>query len=239
MCRMPQQTKNTPEDTAITTLIRFQVGSAAQRWWAFGQMPQAQKALQNTPGLRFAKLLGSGGGGGFAPWPDWGTYFLLQTWDHAAAAERFLEKHPYGQEWKSRSKAATVLWLEAYRSMGAWEGHNPFEDQGGPAAASHTVILTRARIRAKRLLHFWRSVPTVSEMMAGQPGLCYAKGVGEWPLIDQATVSVWESEAAVNAFAYQGAQHAEVIRKTRQWGWYREELFARFALVNQSGPPLF
>jgi hypothetical protein len=236
---MPQQDQNKLEDRAITTLMRFQVHTVADRWWAFGQMPQASKALEDTTGMRFAKLLGSGGGKGFAPWPDWGTYFLLQTWDRAAEAERFVEKHPYSQEWQSRSASTSVLWLQAYRSMGAWEASNPFEGQDGPNDAAHTVILTRARIRARRLLHFWRSVPKVSDMMAGQPGLCYAKGVGEWPLIDQATVSVWESEAAVNAFAYQGAQHAEVIRKTRQWGWYKEELFARFALVSQSGSPLF
>jgi hypothetical protein len=37
--------------------------------------------------------------------------------------------------------------------------------------------------------------------------------------------------ADLNAFAYQGAAHREVIRRTPDVGWYVEQLFARFAII--------
>ena len=48
------------------------------------------------------------------------------------------------------------------------------------------------------------------------------------PLVQQATFSLWESSALMKAYAYQSEFHREVVQKTRQLGWYKEELFARF-----------
>ncbi|MCB0555957.1 MAG: hypothetical protein KDD02_20595, partial [Phaeodactylibacter sp.] len=44
----------------------------------------------------------------------------------------------------------------------------------------------------------------------------------------QATFSLWENSQFMKQYAYQSPQHQEVIRRTRQLGWYKEELFARF-----------
>ena len=51
----------------------------------------------------------------------------------------------------------------------------------------------------------------------------------------QGTFSLWSSAAAIREFAYQGAAHKEAIAATHRERWYAEELFARFAVTEQSG----
>ncbi len=127
--------------------------------------------------------------------------------------------------------------LAPLRSRGRWSGTDPFSGAaavsrpgGGPVAA-----LTRARIRWRASRSFWRAVPPVSADLRAQPGLRYAVGIGDAPVGLQGTFSVWDDDAALAAFAYRGAQHREVIRRTGEVGWYAEELFARFAVLATSG----
>jgi heme-degrading monooxygenase HmoA len=67
------------------------------------------------------------------------------------------------------------------------------------------------------------------------PGLRYTVGIGEAPVGLQATFSLWESESAMTSFAYRGDPHREAMRRTLETGWYAEELFARFRIVESSG----
>jgi heme-degrading monooxygenase HmoA len=71
--------------------------------------------------------------------------------------------------------------------------------------------------------------------MTDAPGYITSFGVGEAPVYRQATFSVWESMEHMKAFAYGSKQHAEVIKKTRSEGWYSEELFARFRIIESKG----
>jgi len=96
-------------------------------------------------------------------------------------------------------------------------------------------VLTRARIRSSRSLAFWRAVPPVSADLHRQPGLRYAIGIGEAPFGLQATFSVWRSNADLTAYAYARPRHREVIQRTRDEGWYAEELFSRFAVLTTQG----
>jgi hypothetical protein len=66
-------------------------------------------------------------------------------------------------------------------------------------------------------------------------GLIHAIGIGEAPLGLQGTFSIWESPKAIRDFAYQGAAHKAAIEATHRERWYAEELFARFAITEQSG----
>lgn len=59
--------------------------------------------------------------------------------------------------------------------------------------------------------------------------------IGEAPFFRQATFSIWDNLESMKEFAYNSAEHLDVIRKTRQEDWYSEELFARFALISASG----
>jgi hypothetical protein len=101
---------------------------------------------------------------------------------------------------------------------------------GGAVAA-----VTRARLAWQRAREFWRAVPPVSADLAGRPGLRLAIGIGEAPVGLQGTFSLWESAAALRAFTRGSAAHREAVRLTSQRGWYAEELFARFAVLDAAG----
>jgi hypothetical protein len=82
---------------------------------------------------------------------------------------------------------------------------------------------------------FWAAVPPVTEALHASPGLRLAVGIGEAPIGLQGTFSVWDGADALRAFAYRDATHREVIGRTATDGWYTEELFARFAVVQATG----
>jgi hypothetical protein len=90
------------------------------------------------------------------------------------------------------------------------------------------MVLTRASIRITKLISFWRKVGNVSKSLEDYDGLVLSIGVGEWPLIQQATLSIWKTQAEMIDYAYKNKKHLEVVRLTRKLNWYKEELFARF-----------
>jgi hypothetical protein len=188
-----------------------------------------------VPGLRFAKLLGTGSGRTFTPRDAdphrWG---LLAVWDDDAAAGAFGEG-PVVRGWQRIADEQWTARLRPLSAHGRWSRREPF---GRPAPARWTgpvAAITRARLAPRRALTFWRAVPPVSADLRCSPGLRLALGVGEAPIGLQGTFSVWDSAAALNAFAYDRAPHAAVIRRTAEQRWYAEELFARFALLSADG----
>ncbi|WP_246230506.1 DUF3291 domain-containing protein [Mucilaginibacter humi] len=119
----------------------------------------------------------------------------------------------------------TIL-LSPLQSHGKWDDRQPFdttavENYDGPIA-----VLTRATIRFNKLKDFRGNVDSSASLMASAKGYIASFGIGEAPAYRQATFSVWESVDDVKAFAYRSREHAEVIRKTREGNWYKEELFA-------------
>ena len=49
------------------------------------------------------------------------------------------------------------------------------------------------------------------------------------------TFSVWDSADALEDFAYRSTEHVRAIRRTRELGWYAEQLFARFEVLEAEG----
>ncbi len=97
------------------------------------------------------------------------------------------------------------------------------------------VAITRARIKWRHNLTFWRAVPPVNHALHASPGLIKAIGIGEAPIGLQGTFSLWDSPQAIRDFAYRSPAHQEAIKATERIGWYAEEMFARFALLEESG----
>ncbi len=198
-------------------------------------MASDRRGLRRAPGLRFAKLLGTGSGRTFtvrdADPLRWG---LLAVWDDEAAATAF-EHGPLPRAWRRFADEEWLARLEPLAARGRWSRREPFgrpepRPWHGPVAA-----VTRARLVLRRAATFWAAVPPVSADLHESPGLRLALGIGEAPVGLQGTFSVWDSPSDLNAFAYRRAPHAEVVERTRREGWYAEELFARFAVRSASG----
>jgi hypothetical protein len=191
--------------------------------------------LRRLPGVRFARLLGTGTGTGFGPGDaDLTRWAALIVWDSPAAAAGFAAT-PVGRSWARIARATVRIELRPLASRGEWSGRRPFGEPAGGPASGPVLALTRARLRARRAVTFWRAIPPVAAALHTAPGLLARFGVGEAPLGWQGTVSVWRDPADLIAFAYRHPEHRAAITRTPAEGWYAEELFARFAVRDVVG----
>ena len=195
-------------------------------------------AVRGYPGLLFAKVLGTGNGMTFAPQDaDPRHWALLTCWDAPQAATTF-DQSRVMRRWDAASTERARVLMTPLSSTGEWSGRRPF---GTPAPRVHdespgpVAAITRARIRWSQLTDFWQSVPEVAASLTTQPGLQWSLSIGEAPIGLQGTVSIWDDMASMNAFAYQTSSHRRAIELTRETGWFGEELFARFLVVELDG----
>ncbi len=190
-------------------------------------------ALKRLPGVSFVKLLGTGKGESFTPKDAdpyrWGALVTIQqdSLDN-------LDKSKVIRGWQKIAKKEYRAILKPISVHGLWSGKQPFEvekfDWNGKIAA-----ITRARIVWRKNLIFWRAVPPVTISLHQSPGLINAIGIGEAPIGLQGTFSLWESAAQLRDFAYKGQAHTQAIKATEENKWYSEELFSRFAVVQERG----
>lgn len=193
--------------------------------------------LRRVGGLLFWRLLGTGRGRSMSLGADLRRWALFAVWRGEGDLEEFLRTSPIAARWRAEGRESWQVRLAPVSSRGAWSGRDPFaatpiarDDGEGPVA-----VLTRASIRPGRLVAFYRSVPPVDELLRRQDGCLASIGMGEWPLVRQATFSLWRDREAVRAFAYHGEAHRRVIERVRTHDWYAEELFARFTPYASEG----
>jgi hypothetical protein len=214
------------------------------------RMETGRRTLRRTPGLRFAKLLGTGSGRTFTMrGADPRHWALLAVWTDEPSVDAF-EESPLVRDWNGLAEERLRIVLEPLASRGRWSGHEPFGQSvdttsgtrtGPPPQTGRTgwtgpvAALTRARIAPGRLLTFWRAVPPVAAEVRHCPGLTFALGFGEAPLGFQGTFSIWRSATALTDFAYRSPAHLHAIHRTGTTGWYAEQLFARFAVRSVTG----
>jgi hypothetical protein len=189
--------------------------------------------LKRLPGVSFVKLLGTGKGESFTPKDAdpyrWGALVTIQK-DNLDN----LDKSKVIIGWQKIAKKEYRAILKPISVHGLWSGKQPFEvekfDWNGKIAA-----ITRARIVWRKNLIFWQAVPPVTISLHQSPGLINAIGIGEAPIGLQGTFSLWESAAQLRDFAYKGQAHTQAIKATEENKWYSEELFSRFAVVQERG----
>lgn len=203
---------------------------------AMRRMPTGPRALRSLPGVRFAKLLGTGTSRTFTlTSADLGHWAALTVW-HDAESARAAENASVFEQWRESSTEEMRITMRPLRSKGQWSRRDPFGendsdlDWAGPVAA-----LTRARLRPTRMASFWRAVPPVAAELHHSPGNRLALGIGELPVGVQGTFSIWDSARALTDFAYRTPAHLSAVRRTAPEKWYAEELFARLAVTDVTG----
>jgi hypothetical protein len=186
-------------------------------------------------GISFSKFLGTGTGETFTPsdadLTRWGMVVVIDenqigTFDQSVIVNN----------WRKRSTSEFRAVLSPISSHGLWAKSNPF-DFTAPASNPDAQIaaITRARIKWNKNFIFWKSVPPVVLDLHANPGLIAAIGIGEAPIGLQGTFSLWRSASALRDFAYKGKAHQVAITQTEAIGWYSEELFARFEVLELRG----
>lgn len=222
---------------SMTSLTFFRFPSLKSKLWAFGQMQFAHFSIVGSPGLIFYKLMGSGRDSGFSIFPDWGVYAFLGVWKNEQAANDFFNHSAIYKRYQEMSSEQWTIFMRPIKTSGLWSGGNPFTpsielDESNALIA----VITRATIKTNKLLKFWRFVPISQRpIQRGCEGLIYTKGVGEVPIVQMATFSVWENADSLKKFAYNSKEHREAIKKTHQIDWYKEEMFTRFQPFKTTG----
>lgn len=212
----------------ITTCTFLKIEGISNKWWAFKQMQIGIRALNRVDGLSFYKLLGSGAKAGFSSIPNFGTYVLLCVWTSEEKALDFFSKNAFYKTYENKSSEHFTVFLKSAEVHGKWAGVQPFEPSEKMHLDKPVLVLTRATIRFTKLISFWRRVGKVSQSLENYNGLSFSIGVGEWPLIQQATLSIWKTQAEMLDYAYTNPKHKEMVLLTRKLKWYKEEMFARF-----------
>lgn len=223
---MSQITKQTT--TQITTCTFFSLNSLPNKWWAFKQMQLSRKSLIGINGVVFSKLLGSGAKNGFSTIPNFGVYVLLCVWESENHANNFFLENEYFIQYKSKCKEYFTAFMQSAEVHGKWDNTQPFIPTAKLSSDKPVMVLTRATIRVSKLLSFWSKVGRVSESLDKYKGLILSIGVGELPLVQQATLSIWKTQSEMMDYAYKNKKHKEVVLLTRKLNWYKEEMFSRF-----------
>ena len=234
---------------SIVTVTAFRYQPFA-RFRAFANMGRVRMQPLRADGLRFGKLMGSGINFGLIP--DLSTYIFVGVWNDEATARAFPETDVCRYLSQGTEQTST-LYLQPQRAHGLWDGQNPFDSPKGPQTPdpkprplrriggtaqtnAPIAVLTRATIRTRALPEFWRHVPQARQRLTDHADdLLFGIGVGEVPIVQQCTISVWRDAAAVDRYAYRQSGHKEVVRLTRERKWYSEELFARFSVLRAEG----
>lgn len=214
-----------------TTLVFFQFEGFFSRYMAISIMGFSKAIRPKGKGMLVGKLLGTGSGLGFSRKPNWGQYAHFAIWENESAAREYFEKSTLIRRLGKWAETKVLLEMQPYQSRGIWDGKNPY--QAIPSSAEmegRVAILTRAKLKAKNILDFWKHVEPVNTSLAESKGRLFSAGMGEWPFSHPITFSVWENIDAAKEFAYSQPFHSAAVKGARDGGWFKEDLFVRFAV---------
>jgi len=190
--------------------------------------------------IRFYKLLGTGTDGHFSGRADLSRWAIFCVREKNGTASLDEPAHSHlelfggflNRFWKWAGAHPRTWILDPYFGHGSWSGVDARAwISNDKQATGPMAVITRATVRWRRMRSFHGVASSFGRSPLDAPGCQHALGIGEWPLRLQATFSVWENESYMKNFAYSDALHQDIIRRTRQEGWYQEELFLRCRVV--------
>ena len=219
--------------SSVTAMILLADLRPAHWPWGWHRIAFARWAPLRARGLRFMKTLGSGRDAGFGLLPSPSHQGLFCLFDNDDSANEFITSSALVRRYRDASNDCLLLTLRPSSSRGSWDGTGiapgPPVPDGAPVAA-----LTRASIRPRSVASFWRHAPPAQAGLAQAPGCELAVGLGEAPLLRQATFSLWRDAGAMDAYARTGA-HQQAIRAAWQQQFFSESMFVRFAPLSVRG----
>jgi hypothetical protein len=232
---LPQAAVRSVAGWPLLVLARMQP-TLRDRAWAWRHIALGRWLLRGTPGLLFVRSLGSGHDGGFGLRPAFDRLGLFLVFDQPGALSDFVARSALVEHLRAHAAEHTLLRLRTTRAKGSWGGVAilPSPDSSGPTGAPTAALtaapiaaLTRASIRPLRAFEFWRHAPPSERSLEQAAGCRLAVGLGEAPLLRQCTFSLWDSAAAMDAYARAGA-HQQAIAASRSGGFFSESMFLRF-----------
>ena len=217
---------------AVAVMVLCDI-SAGDRAWGYSRFLFGRFSLPQVPGLRFFKVLGAGYESGFGLRPSASRQGFFGLFDDHASAETFISGSALMRGYRDHSREFFVVKLRVFSSRGSWSGTSfPVTDpepETGPIAA-----LTRASIRPALARAFWKQAPLTQRSLEGASGCLFSAGVGEAPLLRQATFTMWHSVAHMDAYARSGA-HLEAIKAAKLNNYFSESMFVRFVPYDARG----
>ncbi len=218
----------------VVVLLLLDLAPGLRAWaWGWSRIVWGKWLLRKVPGLCFAKALGSGYEGGFGLRPSNTRQGLFAVFGSEAQADAFLAGSPVMAGYRGHARELCVAKLRAVSSRGSWSGQG-LVATAQPDPQARVAALTRASIRPSKAWAFWRYSPASEVSLASAPGCELASGLGEAPLLRQATFSVWQNQACMNAYAREGA-HLQAIRAAQHGGYFSESMFVRFQVLQLQG----
>lgn len=157
---------------------------------------------------------------------------LIGFWDSTEAVERFADSQALADEFADGWRAT----LQPLRVHGSWPGlpdgipRGRTTDYDGPA-----VVLTLGRVRLPRALRFLRTSSPAEHAAVAAPGAIWSSALVRPPFVS--TLSLWESVAALSAFAYgqDVAPHRAAIAADRAKPFHHQSAFIRFRPLGVAG----
>ena len=211
--------------------------------WGWMRLVQGPSSMKEAPGLVFAKVMGSGHGGGFGLRPSATHQGFIGLFDSLERAQAFLDG-PYIDAARQRAAEHWSGLMQVVSARGQWDGQawgkTPPAELGAMALPDNDpdprplAALTRASIRPAKAMAFWRNAPAAQNAMKTAEGCQLAMGLGEAPLVRQCTFSLWRDTPAMLAYAHQGA-HQQAIEAAYRHHYFSESMFVRMRVLSQQG----
>lgn len=234
---VPDKAAAKPGTAPVVGLVVLVDIRPTARLWGYLAFLLGRYRLRRAPGLRFFKMLGSGRDGGFGLKPSASRQGMFCVFDDDASIDAFLASDSLIQGFRAHAAEFFSVRLRATSTRGSWSGMKPFEGAdaaSGDGTAAPVAALTRASIRPGKALRFWRHAPPAEVSLGHAPGCLLAVGLGEAPVLRQATFSIWKNAAAMDAYARRGA-HQDAIRASAAGSFFTESMFVRFTPYDAQG----
>jgi hypothetical protein len=220
-----------PGMVAVFLLAQFK---GKQLPWSYGRYALNHLHLRSVAGLKFYKHLGSGYEGGFGLRPSFHRQALFLVFESQHAAVNFVTNGDLVQAYAQRTTELFTVLLHPYASKGRWSGFELAPTCSTPPHNHPIATLTRASILPSKVSAFWNDAKPAHDAIVEAPGCLLSAGVGEVPIVRQATFSIWQSVQTMNDYARTGA-HLAAIRRSYDQSYFSESMFVRFVVERPMG----